>query len=289
MNENEPSQALVHSDAREVMGALSAKDVRAQVTVIQQIYREVMIKDTHYGTIPGTKKPSLWKAGAEKICMTFHIAIENVIDADLSSADVVRYRVRAIATSQATGTFLGSALGECSSDEEKYRWRAAVCKEEFEETPDDRKRRKWKTSDSGAFMIPQVRAEPSDIANTVLKMAVKRAQIAVVLQVGAVSDIFTQDLEDLPPEVRNEVVNGDKDLRDKKTDDASDKKTEGNGGGGPVISEAQRNRAFAIGKSSNYTVDQYRAVIKKHGFDSDKTITKDKYDAIVKELQGPPA
>jgi hypothetical protein len=29
---------------------------------------------THFGTIPGTPKPSLWKAGAEVLCMTFRLA-----------------------------------------------------------------------------------------------------------------------------------------------------------------------------------------------------------------------
>jgi hypothetical protein len=42
-----------------------------------------------------------------------------------------------------------------------------------------------------------VRTEPADLANTVLKMACKRAKMAMVLNVTAASDCFTQDLEDL--------------------------------------------------------------------------------------------
>lgn len=57
---------------------------------------------------------------------------------------------------------------------------------------------------------------------------------------------------------------------------------------GLVISESQAGRAFAIGKKSGFTVEQYRAVVKKHGFDSDREITKAKYEQIVAELQKGP-
>ncbi len=58
-----------------------------------------------------------------------------------------------------------------------------------------------------------------------------------------------------------------------------------------VISESQAKRAFAIGKGKGFTIDQYRAVIKRHGFDSDKDIPKNPktvYDNIVAELEKGP-
>jgi hypothetical protein len=61
-----------------------------------------------------------------------------------------------------------------------------------------RRRTKWTRSGNGAYAQKQVRAETADIANTVLKMSAKRAHIAMVLNVLAASDIFSQDLEDLP-------------------------------------------------------------------------------------------
>ena len=39
--------------------------------------------------------------------------------------------------------------------------------------------------------------DPYTLANTVLKMAKKRAQIDAVLTVASLSEIFTQDMEDL--------------------------------------------------------------------------------------------
>jgi hypothetical protein len=49
---------------------------------------------------------------------------------------------------------------------------------------------------------------PADVANTILKMAKKRAQIDMTLTATAASDVFEQDLEDLTDEVRENVVNG---------------------------------------------------------------------------------
>src|SRR5690606_20296729 len=56
---------------------------------------------------------------------------------------------------------------------------------------------------NGAFAVKQVRTDPADVANTVLKMAKKRAQIDMTLTALAASDIFTQDIEDLPEEMRD--------------------------------------------------------------------------------------
>jgi hypothetical protein len=93
---------------------------------------------------------------------------------------------------------LGVGVGECSSDEEKYRWRRAVNQAEWNETAEDRRRKKWKRGGrSGDYQEIQVRTNPADIANTVLKMSKKRAMVDGVLTVTAASDIFSQDLEDI--------------------------------------------------------------------------------------------
>ena len=185
---------------------LTAVEIRAQVNLIQEVMKSVMKDGHHYGQIPGAgNKPVLFKAGAEKLLFTFRLSADPEIE-DLSTGDVIRYRVRCKVYDRA-GAYLGAGVGECSSDEEKYRWRAAVCKEEFEETPEDRRRMKYaKRRDGGAYRIAQVRTMPADLANTILKMAKKRAQIDAALTVTAASDIFAQDLEDLPEELREAVA-----------------------------------------------------------------------------------
>lgn len=183
---------------------MTAADIRAQVNLVQEVMQAVMKKDTHYGVIPGTKKPTLYKPGAEVLCTTFRIAVSYQVD-DLSDDDSIRYRVRAIATHQTTGIVMGEGIGECSSNEEKYKWRRAVCDEEFDLAPDNRKRLKFSKYQGKVEKSKQIRTEPADAANTILKMAAKRAQVAMTLNVTAASDCFTQDIEDLPEHLREDA------------------------------------------------------------------------------------
>lgn len=181
--------------------ALTAIDMRAQVNLVQEVMQAVMKKDTHYGVIPGTKKPSLYKPGAEVLAATFRIAVSYRVE-DLSAAGEVRYRIAAVGTHQTSGIVLGEGMGECSSGEEKYRWRRAICEEEFDLMAENRRRIKFGKYQGKVEKTKQVRTEPADQANTILKMACKRAQVAMILNVTAASDIFNQDIEDLPEELR---------------------------------------------------------------------------------------
>lgn len=181
--------------------SLTAADVRQHVNLIQQVMQGVMKEGTHYGTIPGCKQPSLYKAGSEVLLTTFRVAVEPLVE-DLSNADEIRYRVKCKGVHQTTDIVVGYGVGECSTSEDKYKWRKAVCDEEFEQTPENRRRVKYANGRNGVYTIRQVRTEPADLANTVLKMAKKRAQIDLTLTSTGASDIFTQDIEDLPDELR---------------------------------------------------------------------------------------
>lgn len=183
----------------------SVAEIRERVNLVQQVMQAIMKKDTHYGTIPGTPKPTLYKPGAEVLCVTFRIAPSYSVE-DLSDELTARYRITCHGTHQVTGISLGDGLGECSSAEEKYKWREAVCAEEFDLTPETMRRLKFKKYQNNVTKKTQVRTEAADLSNTVLKMACKRAMIAMTLNVTAASDIFTQDIEDLPEELRAQEV-----------------------------------------------------------------------------------
>lgn len=195
------------SNEQALVGTATAAQIRARVNRIQEVMLAVMKKDVHFGTIPGTPKPTLYKAGSEVILATFHIAVNPIVD-DLSTPDAARYRV-ACQGLLPSGEIVGVGIGEASSDEEKYRWRRVVCDAEWDATPVDRKRIKWQKKQGQVEEIKQIRTEPADIANTVLKMAKKRAQIDMTLTATAASDVFAQDIEDLPDEVREAVVSDD--------------------------------------------------------------------------------
>lgn len=191
-----PHRGIVQSTGR-----LSASEVVQHAMVVQDVMRAVMKPELHYGKIPGTDKPTLFQPGADVLCMTFRIAPEFSIE-DLSTADVVRYRVTCRGVHQLSGITLGSCVGEASSGEEKYKWRRSVNDKEFDATPPALRRIKYGKS----WETKQVRTEPADVANTVLKMAEKRAKIGMVLNVTACSDMFGQDLEDLDAVLRDSLV-----------------------------------------------------------------------------------
>jgi hypothetical protein len=181
--------------------AYSAKEIRAQVNLIQEVMQAVMKDGIHYGKVPGCgDKPTLLKPGSEKILSTFGIAVRPIVE-DLSTSDKVHYRVST--EGYRNGVLVGTGIGECSSDEEKYKWRKITCEQEWDATSEDRRRIKWvKPYGKEAYSTKQVRTEVADVANTVLKMAKKRSQIDLTLTSTAASDIFTQDIEDLPEEYR---------------------------------------------------------------------------------------
>lgn len=183
------------------LAPLTAKDIQANVNLIQEVMQQVMKPDVHYGAIPGCgDKPTLLKAGAEKLAATFRLSVNPEVE-DLSTSDEVRYRVR-VNLIAVNGALVGSGIGECSSNETKYKWRGSVCESEFNETPENKRRTVWKKGwqNKPDYQLKQVRTEPADIANTVLKMAKKRGLVDVVLTSTAASDLFTQDIEDLPEE-----------------------------------------------------------------------------------------
>ncbi len=184
--------------------SMTAADVRSHVNLMQDVMMEVMKDGTHYGTIPGTKSKSLYKAGAEKLMATFRLAAKPEVD-DLSANGEVAYRVTVNLLAPGD-VFVGAGIGECSSNEDKYAWRASICDEEFEMTPENRRRVKFAKYNGKVEKKKQVRTNPSDVANTILKMAKKRAQVDAVITATAASDIFTQDIEDLPEEVVAEIV-----------------------------------------------------------------------------------
>lgn len=187
-------------------GRMAVADIIAHVAVVQEVMRAVMKENVHFGVIPGTDKPTLYKAGAEVLCMVFRIADSYEVE-DLSADGVVRYRVTCTGTHQTTGTVLGTGMGEASSGEEKYKWRKATSPQEFDETPTNMRRTKHvKKRDGSSYSTQQVRTEPADLANTILKMANKRAKMAMVLNVTAASDCFAQDLEDMDDALRDHLT-----------------------------------------------------------------------------------
>ena len=222
-NNKQSSAMVTRSDAAIV--------VRDQVNLIQEVMKEVMKVDVHYGLVPGCgKKPTLLKPGAEKLSMTFHLRpiIDNARDINIEDMGNGHRDIRVYChVLNMDGVELATGVGSCSTMESKYRYRGGEkeCINKPVPTEYWNLKNAGKIEDAkaliggpgfgvgkfdGAWQICVMgeKMENPDIAdvwNTVLKIAKKRAYVDGILSATAASDIFTQDIEDMPEAVKEAV------------------------------------------------------------------------------------
>ena len=194
-------------------------DMKA-INRFQQIVRSTMIVDLDYGIIPGTQKPTLLKPGAEKIAKLLGLSDQyEILDrAEDWTQPLFRYLIKCRLVHLSTNAVISEGLGECNSMEGKYRWRDSKrkCPECGAEAIIKGKEQygggwicfgkiggcggKWPDGDPEIEDQKIGRVENEDIysqVNTILKMAKKRALVDAALSAGRLSDIFTQDMEDI--------------------------------------------------------------------------------------------
>lgn len=219
-------------DAQALSLYMPVVDVRMAVerrNMIEAFTANVMVSGRDYGAIPGTSKPTLLKAGAEKLCSFFgllpdFVTVERILDFDGSiegrGEPLIYYRIRC--DLYKNGVKVGSGEASCHSRESKYRWRDAAptcpkCGAAAIRRGKDEYGGGYycnaKTGGCGANFKPPkqsseiaaIQAQPTgripnpdigDLDNTILKMAAKRALVAATLIATNVSDFYTQDMED---------------------------------------------------------------------------------------------
>lgn len=173
-------------------GLLAVMDVETAEKIKKDLIRykaTILKKDVDYGIIKGTKKDTLYKSGAEKLIKIFGLStrlillekIEDVMGKDHDKEPYYYYRYKCELWDN-EGRFICDSDGSCNSFEKKYRYRKV-----------------W-NSQTRAYDKPVKNPDIHDQVNTILKMAQKRAMIAAVLIGIGGSDIFTQDLDDMPPQ-----------------------------------------------------------------------------------------
>lgn len=138
------------------------KDV-ASTDPISKIIADYLIADMDYGVIPGCRKPSLYKSGAEKLCAYFayKTRLDIISRTEMYEKSFVAYEVK-VSILDSNGSIQAEGIGACNSRERKFL--------------------------KGDFFTA---------INTVLKMAKKRAYVDAILTATHASGIFTQDMEDI--------------------------------------------------------------------------------------------
>jgi len=174
MNNN---QIMVQQEANPMMIIEGLKldrvsDSMKKISEFQEVIQKTLVPNHDYGqAFFGSGKPSLLKPGAEKILMLLGLSSEYEIIEKIQDYEegFFAYTVRCIL--KKNGMIITEGLGHCNSKEKKY-----------------------ESDKQDKYML----------GNTCLKMAKKRAQVDAALTVGSLSNIFTQDLEDMAEFNQNE-------------------------------------------------------------------------------------
>lgn len=201
-----------------------------KIGLFQKVVQSQLMQNHDYGVIPGTPKPTLLKPGAEKILMLLGLRSEfDIVDSTRDfEKGFFQYQVKC--KLYRGDMLVTEGLGSCNNRERKY-----------------------------------IKMDPYTMDNTVLKMAKKRALVDAALLVGSLSDIFTQDLEDM--DLSGEKVTGRKRYA-----------TDQDG----TISRAQAKRMFALAKGD---ADIVRVALEKRGYKRSEEVKKTEYDAICSEIE----
>jgi len=201
-----------------------------KITQFQKVIQQTLRQNHDYGVVPGTDKPTLLKPGAEKILMMMGLQSEfEIVDSTRDFENgFFQYQVRC--KLHKGDMLITEGLGSCNTKERKY-----------------------------------AKQDPFSIDNTVLKMAKKRALVDAALLVASLSDVFTQDLEDM-------------DLEGQQVSSRKKYYTDQDG----TISTAQAKRMFALAEGDQ---DIVRQILDKYGYQSTKDVKKTDYEKMCTEIE----
>lgn len=201
-----------------------------KIAQFQKIVQGQLRQNHDYGIVPGTNRASLLKPGAEKILMLMGIRSEFSLVDSTRDFEMGFFQYMVKCSLYKGEILITEGMGSCNNREGKYK-----------------------------------KQDPFSIDNTILKMAKKRALVDSALLVGSLSDIFTQDLDDVD-------LQGEKPSAQKVATDTSG-----------TITQAQAKRMFALSKGN---ADLVKEVIKKYGYEKSDQVQKTDYEKICKDIEG---
>ncbi len=214
---------IVRRESDDFMPLMSIEGAIQRRNAIVQFVQQIMVRDTDYGVIPGTKKQVLLKPGAERLCSFFGFSPEFITIEEINDwtgerhGDEPFFYVKYKCRLTRNGKVIGEGEGSCNSWESKYRYRATerLCpacnqpaiikgKEEYGGGWVCFKKKggcgtKFIDGDQrieGQTVGKTPNPDVADTVNTIQKMGQKRALIAAVLIGVNASEFFTQDLDD---------------------------------------------------------------------------------------------
>jgi ssDNA-binding Zn-finger/Zn-ribbon topoisomerase 1 len=270
----------------------SVRELVARADLIRRAMDEAMIEGVHYGKIEGVAKPSLFQPGAEKIDTLFRLRPSFVAEERWGPDGHLTVLTKASITHIPSGEVLAEGVSAvCSTYESKYRYRTknrrcpkcgaeALVKSKKHEG-------KWQCigKDKGGcwelfdlederITTQEVgRVENEDLADqweTIIRMSEKRSHVAATRMATAASDVFTQDVEDLPQFSRRQAAE-DEIVEGEVVEEGGTRPAKGQPkGGGKQVSGAEKGEAIVARKRirahANYRRETHEPMIEMAGY-----------------------
>ena len=201
--------------------ATSPAEVTRRTEMLRDYVKQHMNEGEDYGVIPGGNKPTLFKPGAEKLNAVFGLSPMVEVSNRVEDWDngFVAYEMKVTLLNKRTGGVEAEGIGSCNSRERRYK-----------------------------------NQDAAGIANTVLKMAKKRALVDATLSATRASGMFTQDLEDIEFEPERGNYSPRSNARERADDRAGDREASDErprrenapASGGDLLTEPQMRAIMAI-------------------------------------------
>lgn len=153
--------------------------------------KQDLVRDVDFGVVPGTKKPSLYKSGAEKVIMAYGLMVRYSIESKMEEYDT-----------KGNGFFY--YLVKCSL----YKGFTNTQTGEYQEV-------EFANGYASANTLEKRNGSNSafNSSNSTLKMAEKRALVQAALAVSGLSSMFSQDMEDETAVKAGDMLNQKPDSR----------------------------------------------------------------------------
>jgi len=222
--------------AIDIINQQDIRELQAKFRAVEKFraaVRQLLVKGADYGEIAGNTV--LFKSGAEKIIWILGLKAEFEIIHSITDVDNGFFAYTVKCKLKKGDEVITEGLGHANTREQN-----------------------------------RIRRDPYTEANAVLKMAEKRAMVDAALHAGVLSEIFTQDLEDITPQaVQHNNVN----YQQNNNTAVQDKR---------LITDKQRKRLWAIAEMDKELIKE---VLDEFGYKHTRDITREDYDAIIDKIK----
>ena len=206
-----------------------------------------LTRDIDFGVIPKTKKPSLFKSGAEKVIMAYGLLQHYTIESKIEKFD------RVLEDGKWTDNSFFMYVIRCDlvrvgNDGKEYVFTSGIGSANTLES---------RNGFNGAF----------NAANGTLKMAQKRAMVSAAVNIAGISSMFTMDIED-----SDFVENGYKSISETQDPKAR-------------ITPAQVKRLFALANNSGINAQKAKERLAILGYTKATEVTQEVYDSVCEAIQ----